>query len=279
MTLHTRHRVHQKLVRWLVGLAFVALCLYFLAPFLWMVSVSFRNKADIFDPGNVFASFTTANYQTIFKDNIMRLFINSGIIAVASTLISLAFGSLAAYGFARYNWRQREGRAFWVLSQRFLPAMAVIVPYFLLASLLHMIDTHLLLIICYTTFNLPFATWMMRGFIEDLPIELEEAAMVDGCPQLTILRKIILPLVLPGMVATAIFCIINSWNEFIFANFLTTIRAKTMPTSVMSYLSVSGVKWGEMAATGTLAVLPVLIFAISVQKYMIRGLTFGSVKG
>lgn len=273
------YKRRKTIAKVLVALGLTLLCLYFLSPFLWMVSVSFRNKADVFDPGKVFTSFTTVNYETIFRDNTMRLFINSAIIAVCSTLISLVFGSLAAYGFARFNWRKREGRAFWVLSQRFLPAMAVIVPYFMLASLFRVLDTHLLLIICYTTFNLPFAMWMMRGFIEDLPIELEEAAMVDGCTQIRILRQIVLPLVLPGMVATAIFCLINSWNEFVFANFLTTIAAKTMPTSVMTYLSVSGVKWGEMAATGTLAVLPVLVFAISVQKYMIRGLTFGSVKG
>jgi len=279
MLTHHRWKWRKTFGRTLLGLGFVLLSLYFLSPFLWMVSVSLRNKVDIFDPGNVFASFTTVNYETIFRDDIMRLFINSAIIAVCSTLISLVFGTLAAYGFARFNWRKREGRAFWVLSQRFLPAMAVIVPYFMLASMFRIIDTHILLIICYTTFNLPFAMWMMRGFIEDLPKELEEAAMVDGCSQIAILRKIVLPLVLPGMVATAIFCIINSWNEFVFANFLTTVNAKTMPVSVMTYLSVSGVKWGEMAATGTLAVLPVLIFAISVQKYMIRGLTFGSVKG
>ena len=272
-------RRKSKLVKALIYIGFVFICLFVLFPFLWMISVSFRSKADIFDPSNLFASFTLVNYQTIFASGIGRLFKNSAIIAVVSTLVSLVLGSLAAYGFARYNWKQRESRAFWVLSQRFLPPMAVIVPYFMLASLLRLLDTYLLLIICYTTFNLPFTMWMMRGFIEDLPHELEEAAMVDGCSQFQTLYKIIFPLVLPGMTATAIFCIINCWNEFVFANFLTTIQAKTVPTSVMTYLSVSGVKWGEMAATGTLAVLPVLIFAISVQKYMIRGLTFGSVKG
>lgn len=263
----------------LLSIGFMLLCIYFLFPFLWMVSVSFRTKADIFDPGNILASFTLVNYETILKDNVMKLFVNSTIIAILSTFISLILGSFAAYGFARFDWKKRESRAFWILSQRFVPAMAVIVPYFMLASMFRVIDTHILLIICYITFNLPFTIWMMRGFIEDLPQELEESAMVDGCSRSMALRKIILPLVLPGMVATAIFCIINSWNEFVFANFLTTITAKTMPTSVMTFLSVSGVKWGEMAATGTFAVLPVLIFAISVQKYMIRGLTFGSVKG
>lgn len=263
----------------LLAFGFIIVCSFVLLPFLWMIAVSFRNKADIFDPGNLFASFTLINYQTIFADGIQRLFINSAIIAVSSTLISLVLGSLAAYGFARYNWEKRESRAFWVLSQRFLPAMAVIIPYFMMAALFRLLDTHLLLVICYTTFNLPFTIWMMRGFIEDIPVELEEAGFVDGCTRMQSLQRIILPLVLPGMVATAIFCIINSWNEFVFANFLTTISAKTIPTSVMTYLSVSGVKWGEMAATGTLSVMPVLIFAISVQKYMIRGLTLGSVKG
>ncbi len=193
--------------------------------------------------------------------------------------MSLVLGSLAAYGFARFKWKKRDSRAFWVLSQRFLPPMAIIVPYFMIASFLKLLDTYLLLIICYTSFNLPFTMWMMRGFIEDIPAELEESARVDGCTHAQSLLRIVLPLVVPGMAATAIFCIMNCWNEFVFANFLTTINAKTVPTTVMAYLTVAGVKWGEMAATGTLAVLPVLIFAISVQKYMIRGLTFGSVKG
>jgi multiple sugar transport system permease protein len=265
--------------RALLSAAFLALCAYVLFPFVWMVLVSFRTKADIFDPGNVLKSFTTVNYVKVAAGGIPRLFANSAIIAALSTIVSLVFGSLAAYGFARFEWKKREGRAFWVLSQRFLPPMAVIVPYYMMASLFRVIDTHLLLIICYTTFNLPFTMWMMRGFIEDLPRELEEAAMVDGCTRAGTIQRIILPLSLPGMAATAIFCVINSWNDLVFANFLTSVRAKTVPTSVMTYLSVSGVQWGEMAATGVLAVLPVLFFAILVQRYMIRGLTFGSVKG
>ena len=259
--------------------ALCIVCCFVLLPFVWMIMVSFRTKAGIFDPGDFTSTFTLGNYKTIINDGILRLFKNSAIIAIISTLISLAFGTYAAYGFARFKWKSRENRAFWVLSQRFLPPMAVIVPYFMIASLTKLLDTYILLIICYIAFNLPFCVWMMRGFIEDLPYELEESAMVDGCSRFQAFYRIVLPLVIPGMTATAIFCIINCWNEFVFANFLTSIQAKTVPTSVMTYLAVNGVKWGEMAATGTLAVLPVLIFAISVQKYMIRGLTFGSVKG
>jgi multiple sugar transport system permease protein len=272
-------RAFNKLKSALRGIALTVISFIFLFPFLWMLNVSFRRRVDVLQPGKILAPLTLDNYRSLISYGaILDFFKNSIIIAIATTIIALILGTIAAYGFARFSWKQREDRAFWVLSQKFLPPMAVVIPYFLRASLAGLLDTRLILIICYTTFNIPFTIWMMRGFIEDLPVELEEAALVDGCTRLQSLARIVFPLVLPGMVATAIFCVINSWNEFVFANFLTSIHAKTVPTSVMMYLSVSGVKWGEMAATGVLAVLPVLIFAICVQKYMIRGLTFGAVK-
>jgi multiple sugar transport system permease protein len=245
-----------------------------------MLLISLRQKVDILQPEKLFAPFTLDNYRELFASGeIFPYFANSIIIAVVNTVVSLFLGTFAAYGFARYNWKKREDRAFFILSQRFLPAMAVVIPFFLMATLTGLLDTVWILIICYTLFNVPFTVWMMRGFIEDIPIELEEAAFVDGCTRLQALRRVVFPLVLPGMVATAIFCLINSWNEFVFANFLTITNAKTIPTSVMMYLSVSGVQWGQMTATGVLAAIPVLAFAISVQKYMIRGMTFGAVKG
>ncbi len=270
-----------KLKSVLRGLAVIVISAAFLFPFLCMILVSLRSRVDVIQPERLFtAPVSLDNYRLLLESgDIGPYFVNSMVVALLTTLISLVLGTIAAYGFARYQWKHREDRAFWILSQRFLPAMAVVIPYFLMASLFRLLDTRTLLIICYTTFNIPFTIWMMRGFIEELPMELEEAAFVDGCTRLQTMRRVVLPLVLPGMTATAIFCIINSWNEFVFANFLTSIHAKTVPTSVMMYLSISGVKWGEMAATGVLAVLPVFVFAIAVQKYMIRGLTFGAVKG
>ena len=273
------YKTKKKAAGVLRGIVIFLACVVVLFPFLWMVRVSFLNKVGIFEPLNFSIAMTLENYRNIIDSGIGKYFANSFVVAVFSTLISLILGSFAAYGFARYNWAKREDRAFWVLSQKFLPAMAVVIPYFTMAAAFKLLDTQILLVICYTTFNIPFTIWMMRGFIEDLPKELEEAAFVDGCSRMDSIRHIVLPLILPGLVATSIFCILNSWNDFVFANFLTTINAKTVPTSVMMYLSVSGVKWGEMAATGVLAVLPVMIFAISVQKHMVRGLTFGSVKG
>ncbi|MCC8179606.1 MAG: carbohydrate ABC transporter permease [Planctomycetes bacterium] len=270
-----------KIVSVIRGIIIAAISLAFLFPFLCMLLVSLRSRVDVIRPERFLtAPFSLENYRLVIDSgDIGPYFVNSAIVAVCTTIVSLILGSLAAYGFARYSWKKREDRAFWILSQRFLPAMAVVIPYFLMASLFRLLDTRILLVICYMTFNIPFTIWMMRGFIEELPAELEEAAFVDGCTRLQTIRRIVFPLVLPGMTATAIFCIINSWNEFVFANFLTSIHAKTVPTSVMMYLSVSGVKWGEMSATGVLSVLPVFAFAICVQKYMMRVLTFGAVKG
>lgn len=261
------------------GLLFLS-CLFFIAPYLWMVLISLKPRVDIFEPGKWLFIPTLENYRAIIKDaGIGDYFLNSVIIAAVSTLFSLIVGSFAAYGFARFNWKSRENTAFMVLSQRMLPAMAVVIPYFLMAMSAGLLDTRVILIICYLLFNIPFTILMMRGFFEDIPIEIEEAGKIDGCGGLQVLKELILPLSLPGLTATAIFCLINSWNEFVFANFLTSIHAKTVPTSVMLFLSVSGTKWGEMAATGVLSSLPVILFGIIVQKYMIRGLTFGAVKG
>lgn len=261
-------------------LILAAASLFFLGPYLWMVLISLKPKVDIYEPGKLIFSPTLENYISIIEDaNILDYFVNSIVVSVVSTAISLVIGSFAAYGFARFYWKKRENTAFMVLSQRMLPAMAIVIPYFLMAMAAGLLDTKVILILCYLLFNIPFTILMMRGFFEDIPMEIEEAGKIDGCSRFQVLKELILPLSLPGLTATAIFCLINSWNEFVFANFLTSVSAKTVPTSVMLFLSVSGTKWGEMAATGVLSSLPVILFGVAVQKYMIRGLTFGAVKG
>ena len=186
------------------------------------------------------------NYASIIKNaHILDYFANSAVVSVVSTFVSLVIGSFAAYGFARFNWKKRESTAFLVLSQRMLPAMAIVIPYFLMAMAARLLDTRVILIICYLLFNIPFTILMMRGFFEDIPMEIEEAGKIDGCNGLQVFKELILPLSLPGLTATAIFCLINSWNEFVFANFLTSVNAKTVPTSVMLFLSVSGTKWRQ----------------------------------
>ena len=225
------------------GIIFIIVCLFFIAPYLWMVLISLKPRVDIFDPGKFIFRPTMENYASIIKNaHILDYFANSAVVSVVSTFVSLVIGSFAAYGFARFNWKKRENTAFLVLSQRMLPAMAIVIPYFLMAMAARLLDTRVILIICYLLFNIPFTILMMRGFCEDIPKEIEEAGKIDGCNGLQVFKELILPLSLPGLTATAIFCLINSWNEFVVANFLTSVNAKTVPTSVMLFLSVSGTK-------------------------------------
>lgn len=253
-----------------------ALCAF---PLFWMSIVSLKSGVLILDPSVWFFTPTLENYQdAFFYRNILDYIKNSFIVVVITTFFSILIGGMAAYGFARFNFKKREDTAFWILSLRMLPPLATVIPFFVMAHLLKVLDTHIVLIICYMLFNIPFTIWMMRGFFEEIPEEIEEAAFIDGCSRFQVFIKIVLPLAIPGLIATGIFCIINSWNEFVFALFLTSSDAITLPTTVTLFLSISGVAWGEMSAVGVITVIPVLIFAMLVQKYMIRGLTFGGVK-
>ncbi|KWX88470.1 ABC transporter permease [Paenibacillus riograndensis] len=261
--------------------AFILLlvCIASVFPLFWMFIISLKTKTETYNPAIWFFSPTFENYKSVFENrNAINYLKNSSIVVVLTTLFSIFIGGLAAYGLASFEFKKKENRAFWVLSLRMLPPMASVVPIFVMSSFLGILDTHVVLIVSYMLFNIPFTIWMMRSFFEEIPVALEEAAFVDGASRFQVFIQVILPLALPGLIATSIFCIINSWNEFVFALFLTSSDASTLPTTVTLFLSVSGVVWGEMSAIGIVTILPVLIFAMVVQKYMIRGLTFGGVK-
>lgn len=261
------------------GIVLLLVCLVCVFPMFWMVLISLKSKALTYDPSVWFFSPTLENYKTVFENrDAVGYLKNSAIVVILTTIVSIFIGGMAAYGFARFEFKKKENRAFWVLSLRMLPPMASVIPLFVMASLLNVLDTHLVLIVSYMLFNIPFTIWMMRSFFEEIPVALEEAAFVDGASRFRVFVTIILPLAVPGLIATAIFCIINSWNEFVFALFLTSAQASTLPTTVTLFLSVSGVAWGEMSSVGVVTILPMLVFAMIVQRYMIRGLTFGGVK-
>lgn len=248
-------------------------------PLFWMLLISLKTSAQTYDPSVWIFKPTLENYRAVFEDrNALMYLKNSVIVVLSTTVVSIFAGGLAAYGLARFQFRGKENLAFWVLSLRMLPAVATVIPLFVMASFLRVLDTRLVLVVSYMLFNIPFTIWMMRSFFEEIPVDLEEAAFVDGASRLYAFLKIVLPLARPGLIATAIFCIIHSWNEFVFALFMTSAKAATLPTTVTIFLSVSGVVWGEMTAIGVVTILPVLVFAMIVQKYMIRGLTFGGVK-
>lgn len=212
--------------------------------------------------------------------SILNALRNSVVIAIGSTTVSVVLGSLAAYGLARFEFRRWKNRdiAFFILSQRMLPPIALVIPYFILYSKLGLIDTWHGMIIAHTVANLPFVVWIMRGFFRGIPRELEESARIDGCSYFQAFRKIVLPLSLPGLAATSAFTTIFSWNELLFAITLTFQRAKTFPTLVAGLTHGSAALWWDISAMSLLAMVPVFIFMVLFQRYIVAGLTLGALK-
>ena len=281
MASETRHRRGIRLLKRVALYAgLVIVVIGFAFPFYWMLTTSIKTRIETINPAKWIFSPTLENLVFVFARRNFLMYLKNSLVTVgATTLLSLALALPAAYAFARFRFKGKENVAFTVLSLRMLPAMCVVLPYFLLGRFIGILDTSLILIVVYMSFNIPFAIWMLRGFIEDIPIDLEEAAWLDGCTLTRSLFKVIIPLIAPGLAATAIFIIIQSWNEFALALFLTSFQARTLPTMSTMFLSVTGIVWGEMASVGVLTTLPVLVFSLIIQKYMIRGLTFGAIKG
>ena len=264
----------------LIVIGIVVVVVFFTFPVYWMVTTAFKIRIDTIDPGKWLFTPTLENFRIVLqKRNFYAYLGNSVVTVAASTVVSMALATPAAYGFARFRFAKKRDLAFAVLSLRMLPAMCVVIPFFLIGRFAGLLDTSILLVIVYLSFNIPFGIWMMRGFIEEIPIEVEEAAWVDGCGRLETFVRIVLPLVKPGLAATAMFIVIQSWNEFALALFLTSFRARTLPTMTTMFFSVTGIVWGEMAAVGVMTTLPVLVFSLLIQKHLVRGLTFGAVKG
>jgi multiple sugar transport system permease protein len=261
----------------LLGLAAV------LVPFYWLVTTSFKRQVDYLAyPPKLFPkAWTVEGYRVLFQENqIGHYFANTVIVSLSSTALAVFFGALAAYSLARAKlpFKLNTVVAFWMLLTRMYPAIATAIPYFLIIRNLHLLDTRWALIVTYTAFNLPFVIWLMIGFYEDLPIELERAAMVDGCNVWQRFVRIVLPLSGPALVATAILSMILAWNEFLFAVMLTRLNAETLPVVMSGFITDKGTQWDQMTALGVITVLPVLVFAVAVQRYLVRGLTLGAVK-
>lgn len=256
-----------------------------LAPIYWMITISLKQEVDQFAAPPRWLNFTPTlkHYIDAFVTRgFGEYLVNSAIVAVCSTASALVLGTVAAYSLARFRLPFRLDRklALWILSTRMFPAIVTAVPLFLLARDTGLLNTRLSLIIVYTGFNLPFVVWMMRGFFAEVPRDLEEAAMVDGDSRVGALWRVVLPLVTPGLAATAVFCLIVSWNEFLFALVLSqTDSAMTLPVGIAGRVTQYGIEWGAMSAAAVVAMIPILVFALIVQKYLVRGLSLGAVKG
>ena len=256
-----------------------------LAPVYWMVTISLKSDVDQFAVPPRWFNFspTLIHYKDAFLERSFgQYLLTSAIVAVMSTLCALLFGTLAAYALARFRLPHKLDTrlALWILSTRMLPAIVTAVPLFLMMRDVRLLNTRASLIIVYTAFSLPFVVWMMRGFFMEVPREMEEAARVDGDSRLGALWRVVLPMVVPGLAATAVFCLIISWNEFLFALILTqTDEAMTLPVGIAGRVTQYEIKWGVMSAAGVVAMMPILVFAMAVQRYLVRGLSLGAVKG
>jgi multiple sugar transport system permease protein len=257
-----------------------------LFPFYWMINTAFKSKggALAIPPQWIPENPTLENFKEVITGTGMaqgglRYAMNSLVIATASMVIALLLGTLAAYGLARWESKWSDRISMWILSTRMFPPSVTVIPVFLMFVRLGLVDTHLGLIIAYVTYNLPFVTWMMRGFFTEIPAELEDAARVDGCSNLGVLFRVSLPLVRSGLAVAGLFAFVFSWNEFLFALVLTRIRASTIPIQMASYQGVKGLIWESMMACAVITSLPGVVLAFLAQKHLVKGLSMGAVKG
>jgi multiple sugar transport system permease protein len=271
---------HTPLAKALYAGAMLVVAVWALFPLYWMVATSLKpgNLPFAYPPVWTFRPTLEHYAQAIARGGMLRAFPNSLIVASADTVISVVLGALAAFGLARFPLRRKRDIWFWIISNRMMTPVAMVLPFFLLADALNLLDTRLVLILAYLTFNVPLVVWIMLGFFQAVPVALDEAAMIDGAGYLTTLLRITLPLTLPGLVVSAIFVFIFSWNELLFALVLTREAARTMPVLTTTFMTGMGIEWGQMAATGTATVLPIVVFSLFVSRYIVRGLTLGAVK-
>jgi sorbitol/mannitol transport system permease protein len=259
-------------VAWVAGIVFVF-------PVIWMVLTSFKQEQDAASnpPTWVFKP-TLTQYHEVFSRNIMPFLLNSLMAAVFSTVLVIVLATPAAYALSIRPVRKWTDALFFFISTKMMPAVAALLPIYLLAKRLGMLDNIWTMVILYTSMNLPLAVWMMRSFLLEVPREVLEAGQVDGAGLITSLRKIILPIVSPGLAATALICFIFAWNEFFLAVNLTATNASTAPIFLVGFITSEGLFLGKLCAAATLVSLPVLIAGWVAQNKLVRGLSMGAVK-
>lgn len=254
-----------------------------LFPFAWMALSSVKTLRELYTvpPSWVPAAPTLANYfKVLFESNVPRYFLNSVVIAAGATLVALVFAIPAAYGFGRFNFR---GKRFWqasILAGQMLPTAAIIVPLFIVLRYLGLLNTYAGLILVYMILTLPLCVWMLIGYLRAIPVELEEAATIDGASRLVVLWRIVLPLALPGIVAVMVYSFVTAWNEFIFALcFALDSRVKTLPIGLAEFSTEFNTDWGAVMAASMIMTLPIVLMFLVMQRVFVTGLMSGATKG
>lgn len=278
-----RRRWRPILRRTLRGLAFLAVALWSLFPIAFVVHASFRPPATIFAvPPRFLVAPTTENYIELARlwPDFFGSLVNSLIITLGATALTVAASALAGWVYARRRGRLLTTSAFFMVLVRMFPPIVITLPLFPVVNAIGLSDTHLVLVLLYAAFFVSLGTWIMKAFVDQVPREFEEAAEVDGASLWQMLRLVIVPLAIPGMIAAAVFIFVFAWNEFLFAFVFTTTRARTAPLIISEMLgSVTGVDWGPVFAAATIQLVPVLLFVVLLQRHLVAGLTAGGVKG
>jgi multiple sugar transport system permease protein len=258
----------------------IAILVVMLFPIYWMFMVSLKLPEEIFKSPPVWfpSQPQFGNFAQLFKDGDVWTLWNSFVIAGVSTVIAMVLGTLCAYGIVRFS-TGGENLAVWILSQRMLPPIAVVFPIFLAYATFGLADSYPGLILLYTAFALPYVVWMMRGYLQEVPLDLEESALVDGCSRLGVIWKVVVPMARNGLIATAIFAFIFSWNEFLFALILTRTEVITFTVQISQYFGSQSTFWAKIGAMSVLGTLPVFIAVTMLQRYLVRGISMGAVKG
>lgn len=260
----------------LLGLV-VLLCVF---PFYWMVTTSLKTRVLALESPPVWIfSPTLSNYATVlFEDGVGGALVSSLIVAVCTTALAVALGCPAAFALARYEFRGKRDLWFWFITNRMVSPIVLALPFFLIVRMLGLLDTHLVLILIYLTFNLPIVVWICTDQFRSIPRDLDEAAVLEGASPWRVFRSVCLPLAMPGVAVSGIFSFIFSWNELMFALVLTRNAARTAPAMAVSFMEGYDVPYGKIMATSTLIVIPVIVFALIASKQLVRGLTMGAVK-
>jgi len=258
----------------------VLVTLLFLFPVYWLFIMSVKTPEEVFASPPVWipATLSLENFRVLFRDGDVRAILNSAVAAGVSTVIAMFLGTIAAYSLARFR-TGGDHLAIWIISHRMIPPIAIVFPLFLAFALIGLNDTYIALIALYTAFNLPYVIWMMRGYVEDVPVELEESALVDGLDRWQTLLKVVFPMLRTGLFATAVFTFIFAWNEFIFALIISRTNVITFPVQVSHYFGPQQIFWAKIGAMSLLGTLPVFLVVAMAQKLLVRGMSMGAVKG
>lgn len=258
--------------------ALILWALFALFPLIWMAIISFKSDAEVFTTTFWFNP-TLENYTAVFSTDYFKYFVDNLIVSGGAVLVSVLVGVPAAYALARFQFRGKEDLAFTILSFKFAPEILVVLPLFLIYQKIGLYDTYTGLIWVYQLITMPLLIWVLRGYFEDISVEVEQAAQLDGYKWYQIFMRVLLPLIKPGLVSSALLTFIFAWNTFTFPLILSGFKVQPVTVASLRYLASDTVHYGQMAVAATVTALPEVVLALLIQKHLVRGLSFGAVKG